>query len=185
MGLGGTVGGGPANAIGTFTVNNTIALTNGNVFVRVDKSLAQSNDMIVATGIIANDGAGTVTVTNIGATALSAGDTFRVFNKAVGNGAALAVTGEGMGWANNLAVDGSIQAVSAIVGYPTNISYSFGGGTLTLTWPATHLGWTLQVNTNSLALTDQWYDIPSTANLTSMSVAVNPADPVAFYRLRR
>ena len=60
-----------------------------------------------------------------------------------------------MNWTNKLAVDGSIQAlsvVSTIASYPTNISYSVSGGVLTITWPATHLGWILQNQTNSLSV---------------------------------
>jgi autotransporter-associated beta strand protein len=185
----GTLGGGSANAIGTFTVKGDVTLINGNVYTRVNKSLAQSNDMISVTGAITNSGAGTVTVTNIGATALAAGDILRIFSGAVSDGADLVVTGGGVGWANHLAVDGSIQAVSAIAAYPTNVSYSATGGTLALTWPATHLGWVLQSQTNALSTglspTNGWYDVlPSTANVTSTSIPVTSTNATVFYRLR-
>ena len=93
-----------------------------------------------------------------------------------------------MGWVNNLATDGSIQVGSEIADYATNISYSVSGATLSIAWPQTHLGWILQSQTNSLTTginpAGTWYDIPSTANVTSSSIPVSPANPTVFYRLR-
>ena len=184
---GAAIGGGSPDAIGTFTVNNDIILS-GNVFIRVDKSLAQPNDKIAATGTITNTGTGTVTVTNIGVTALAPGDTFQVFTKPVINGDALTVTGEGVTWQNNLAVDGSIRVVSVIPNYPTNMTFAFRNGVLDLSWPATHLGWILQCQTNTLSVglnpTGPWYDIPGSETVTAMSIPVDPATPTVFYRLR-
>jgi hypothetical protein len=186
----GTLGGGSATNIGTFTVNNTITFNSGNVFARVNKSLSQSNDLIVATGVITNIGTGTVTITNIGATPLAAGDRFKIFSGAVGNGAALTVTdGNNSIWTNKLAIDGSVQVVSVIPNYSTNISYTVGSGALTIAWPTTHLGWILQNQTNSLSVglttnANTWYDIPNTANVTSTNLPVIQANPTVFYRLR-
>ncbi|HEV2330156.1 MAG TPA: hypothetical protein VGY56_15345 [Verrucomicrobiae bacterium] len=65
----------------------------------MNKSLAQSNDLIFVTGgIITNTGTGTVTITNIGADPLAVGDWFQIFSEAVGNGAALKVAGGGVTW---------------------------------------------------------------------------------------
>ena len=184
---GGTIGGGSQEAIGTFTVNNDINL-GGNVFIRVDKSLVQSNDMIVATGTITNSGTGTLTITNSGATPIAAGDTFKIFSGAVSNGAAISVTDGGItAWANNLAIDGTIQAVSIIPNYSTNVSYSVNGNTLTITWPATHLGWILQCQTNSLSAgltSSNWFDVPGSGSGTSVPVNMDPGNPTVFYRLR-
>ena len=109
----GTIGGGSQSGIGTFSVSGNVTNA-GKVFIRVNKSLPQSNDLISVSGVITNTGTGTVTITNIGATSLAAGDRFQIFSAAVGNGAALTVTGAGAGWSNNLAIDGSVQALFAI-----------------------------------------------------------------------
>lgn len=180
-----TVGGGSQDAIGTFTVNSNIFL-NGDVLIRVDTSLAQPNDKISATGTITNGGTGTVTITNIGATSLTAGQTLQIFSKAVSNGEVLHVTGAGMVWQNNLAVDGSVQAISAISTNPPTISYSISGGTLTLTWPAANQGWILQSQTSPLGvgLANNWQDIPVSANGTNYSVNLDTSAPAVFYRLR-
>jgi autotransporter-associated beta strand protein len=189
-----SIGGGNDLSIGTLTINNNLTL-NGNVFIRLDKNLSpsQSNDMVSVSGVLTNSGAGTVTVTNlVGAPALVVGDSFKIFSGAVSNGAVLTVTGGGMNWTNKLAIDGSIQALSVVsttASYPTNISYSVNSGTLSLTWPTTHLGWILQNQTNSLSVglttpTNTWHDIANTANVTSTNFPVNPANPTVFFRLR-
>ena len=186
VGTNGTLGAGSPSAIGTFTVNSNITL-NGKVFIRVDKSQAQVNDRISATGVIANGGTGTVTITNIGGTALAVGDKLTLFSGAVINGGALTVTGGGLSWSNSLAIDGSVVAVPTIAGYSTNISCSVSGSTLTIAWPATHIGWILQTQTNSLSVgltTNNWYDITSTTNLTSLPVSIDSTNPSTFYRLR-
>jgi autotransporter-associated beta strand protein len=81
---------------------------------------------------------------------------------------------------------GSITIPGSTASYPTNITSSFGGGTLSLSWPATHLGWFLQQQTNSRAigLSSNWTDITGSDVMTSTNIAVNPAAPTVFYRLR-
>lgn len=156
----GTIGGGGAGAIGKFTVNSTINL-GGNVSIRVDKSLVQSNDQIVATGIITNTGTGTVIITNSGATPLVVGDRFQIFSGAVNNGAALTVTGGGMGWINNLAADGSVQAIPGIV-YITNspaiTSFSLSGANVLISGTNGQPGGTcyLLMTTNLAKPRTQW-----------------------------
>ena len=72
--------------------------------------------------------------------------------------------------------------------YSTNITATVinGGATLNVAWPATHLGWTLQAQTNSLAtgLSTNWVDVAGTASVTSTNMPIVPANPAVFYRLR-
>jgi uncharacterized repeat protein (TIGR01451 family) len=127
------IGGGTATAIGTLHITGSLT-NNGNVFVRINKSLSpsQSNDTIAVNGALTNTGIGTVIVTNVtGAPAIAVGDKFFLFNKAMSNSASLNVIGGGKSWNNNLAVDGSIVAVasadvSAQITGPASISQ---GGT--------------------------------------------------------
>jgi autotransporter-associated beta strand protein len=124
----------PGSSIGTLTFNNNLKVT-GNLLVEVNKSVSPSNDVISVVGVLTNAGVGTVTVTNIGGTALAAGDSFRIFNKGVSNALALAVVSDGGAvWTNRLAVDGSIAVLSVplpivpatnltiLVASPTSIS---------------------------------------------------------------
>jgi autotransporter-associated beta strand protein len=156
-----SIGGGSAASIGTLTINGNLTLS-GNVFIRLDKPLAQSNDVVSVGGTLANSGAGTVTVTNIGVAALVAGDRFVLFSKALANGGTLTVTGgltAGLAWTNNLALDGSISVLAAAVVTPPVIimppsgSVVVQGGTATLSVVAststgtTNYQWQLNSNT--------------------------------------
>ena len=179
----GSIGGGSAAAIGTLTINNSLNL-NGTVFVRVNKSLspAQSNDVVNVSGALTSTGIGTLTVNNLGA-ALVVGDKFKVFNKAVTGAGAMTITGGGMNWQNNLAVDGSITAASANNGpatNPTNMTFSVSGGNLTITWPTDHLGWTLQSSTNLLS---NWVAVAGSSTVTNVVIPISQSVPRTFYRM--
>lgn len=157
---GGTLGGGPEDAIGTFTVNGNVT-NGGNVYIRADKSLAQSNDLISVTGVITNSGTGTVTITNSGATPLAVGDRFKIFSGTVANGAALKVTGSGVTWANNLAVDGSVQvALSYVVltNSPLITSFNLQGANAVINGTNGQTGATayLLMATNLAEAPNQW-----------------------------
>lgn len=103
----------PGTSLGVLTFNNNLTIA-GNLLVEVNRTASPSNDMIVVTGMLANAGTGTLTVTNIGWSTLRAGDTFQVFNQPVQNGAALSVVSAGgITWSNRLADDGSIVVLSA------------------------------------------------------------------------
>jgi fibronectin-binding autotransporter adhesin len=83
---------------------------------------------------------------------------------------------------------GSLLVPSAIVtaNNPTNITVSVSGQTLSLSWPADHLGWILQVQTNNLitGLGTNWVDVPGSGSSTSAVITINPTNPSVFYRLR-
>lgn len=184
---GATLGAGDAGTLpGTFTLNGGLTL-NGNVSVRVNKLQAQSNDLVSVTGTLANNGTGTVIVTNFGP-ALVVGDTFTIFSGAVSSGNTLSVTGGNATWNNHLALDGSIQVQSVssgVLAYPTNISYTVSGSTLHISWPADHLGWELAAQTNTLStgLANNWVTNTGTASVTSTNLTINPANGAVFYKL--
>jgi hypothetical protein len=75
-------------------------------------------------------------------------------------------------------------AVGPGQGGAATITCKVSGNTLTMTWPVA--GWTLQAQTNNLAkgLGSNWIDVPGSSSVTSITVTVNPANPVVFYRLR-
>ncbi len=185
----GSIAGGGATAIGALTISNNVTL-GGNVVVRLNKALApaQSNDVIVVTGTLANSGSGTVTVTNLGAPALKVGDRFPLFSEPVASGSTLTVTGGGVTWTNHLAIDGSIVVLSVgsnVATNATNITYSVSGGNLVLNWPVDHTGWRLQTQTNTLAvgLSSNWVDVPGSTNVHTASFPINAANGAVFYRM--
>ncbi len=66
---------------------------------------------------------------------------------------------------------------------PTNITVSVTGNQLTLSWPADHLGWTLQTNSVGLTATSSWVPLPGSASVTSEVITINPSNTNVFYRL--
>ena len=113
----------PGNSVGTLSFSNDLTLA-GNLFFELNKSLTPSNDLVVVGGTLTNAGTGTLTVTNLGPT-LMVGDHFKLFSQPLLNGNALTIVSSGVTWANNLAVDGSIQVVA--VGGGTPPSFPPGG----------------------------------------------------------
>lgn len=182
----------PGSSIGTFTVSSNAAI-DGNLVVEINKSGPQTNDFVSVDGALS--GAPTVVVTNVGP-ALAAGDSFKLFNKAVTGGGAATITpapGAGLAWTNNLAADGSIGVVTAVVPptiptTPTNLVFSASGGNLTFNWPSNYIGWTLQVQTNTRSVglvpaTNAWFDVVGSTTTNQMVIPVSPAAPTVFYRL--
>ena len=176
-----------SNTLGVLTVNGNLTSAGGFVF-RANKSLAQSNSVLVVSGTLTQSGPGSLTLSNLGP-ALVAGDTFQLFNgAALPGGSALTIgpaPAPGLSWTNRLAVDGTIAVVAPIPTAPTNITYQASGGQITLSWPASYLGWTLQAQTNQLnvGLGTNWASIPGTAAVTATNMPINPANPTVFFRL--
>jgi autotransporter-associated beta strand protein len=123
---GATLAPGVPSAIGTLTVNNSLTI-GGNVLVKVNTSLVQSNDFVSVSGTLSNTNNGTVTVNNLGP-ALVAGDKFQLFSQPVTGGGSLSISGGGVVWSNNLANDGSIIVLSAAVTHPVIQRIVISGG---------------------------------------------------------
>jgi autotransporter-associated beta strand protein len=68
---------------------------------------------------------------------------------------------------------------------PPHLTNSISGGNLNISWPADHLGWRLETQTNprSTGLSNNWVTVSGSTNVTSMSIPINPANPTVFYRL--
>jgi hypothetical protein len=68
---------------------------------------------------------------------------------------------------------------------PTNITAVLSGNALTLSWPADHLGWRLQVQTNSLAagFGTNWVTLPGSELVTGTNITINSANGAVFYRM--
>ncbi len=184
-GLAGFFNGSGLNISGSYTMRTTC--TN---ILTINRTNTPANDSVTAASIAYN---GVLIVTNLGDTAFpnASTNTFHLFNGAL-SGSFASVTLPSLPtnefWINNLTVNGSISVVNtnpAIASNPTNILFTVTGNTLALSWPADHLGWTLQAQTNVLVvgLTNHWVAVPGSASVTSYSVTMDPAQPTVFYRL--
>jgi autotransporter-associated beta strand protein len=175
----------PGTGIGVLAVNNSVTLQPGGTnFMEISKA-AQTNDQVLVTGAV-NYG-GTLVVTNLAGT-LALGDSFKLFDAATGAGSYavmyLPPLANGLAWNFN-STSGVLSVVPAVATNPTNIVAVFSGGVLTLSWPADHTGWRLQVQTNSLdtGLGTSWFDVPEAAITNLLGIPVDPNSESVFYRL--
>ncbi len=67
----------------------------------------------------------------------------------------------------------------------TNLSFQASGNQLQLSWPADHLGWRLQMQTNSPdnGLGNNWITVPNSTNMTSANIGIDSANGSVFLRL--
>ena len=163
----------------TLTINNTLVLA-GTTEMRLNRTNAQNASKI--SGITALTLGGTLTVTNVG-DALQAGDAFNLVS-------ASSVTPGSFFTATNLpSLDPPLTwnfnggVLTVVNPTPTNIVYSVNGGTLTLTWPGSHLGWPAQSNSVNVANASDWHDIPGSQAATNLIITISPAQSRVFYRL--
>jgi autotransporter-associated beta strand protein len=177
VGVAGTLS--PGTSVGTLTINNNLSLA-GNVLIEVDKSLAQSNDVVNVTGVLAYGG--TLTAVNVGATPLVLGDQFQVF-PAGGSGSMVEAgsPGPGLAWSFNEAT-GVLSVVSA-GGGPT-LEAGITGTSITFTWDDAGGPFKLVAQTNTLAvgLTPQWFDYPNGTN--GVTVPIVKTNATVFYGLQ-
>lgn len=180
---GGTFAPGNGNGIGAMNVGN-LAL-GGNTLMAINVSASPSNDLVVASGSIVYGG--TLTVTNVGPN-IALGDRFVLFNT-VGSqnfsSVVLPPLHGGLGWVNNVTVDGSISTIQAFNPHPTNIVLQASGGNLTLNWPADHTGWQLQAQTNALGagLSGNWVNVAGSTSVNQWPVTADTGNAAVFYRL--
>jgi hypothetical protein len=129
--------------------------------MELNKSLA-TNDHLLCSGVLTY--AGTLNVTNLGG-AFEAGDSFKLFTAAsyAGSFAAtnLPALPASLGW-RFTPTNGTLSVVQAIAMNPTNITMNVVGRELQLTWPADHVGWRLQGQTNApggAGLGTNWFEV--------------------------
>lgn len=177
----------PGNSIGTLTFSNNLTLAAGSVTTLELDTAPAAGDQLRVFGTLSCGG--TLAVTNIGGT-LAAGASFQILNTPFLTGAfssfTLPALSGNLYWnTNELYTTGTIVVSSPVTTTPTNLSVGVTGNGLVVSWPNSHIGWTLQVQTNSLSagLNDAWIDVPGSAATNQMTFPVNPANPTVFYRL--
>jgi autotransporter-associated beta strand protein len=178
----------PGNGLGTFTINNTLALAPGSfTSVTIDKTTAASSQVA---GLSSLTYGGTLVVTNLAGT-LTTSDAFKLFSSTAYAGTFAAITpavpGPGLAWnTNTLATDGTLRIVVGIANNPTKLSASVvAGNNLQIFWPYDHLGWTLQVQTNALnvGIRTNWVNVAGSSTTNSVTVPIGARNACVFYRL--
>jgi autotransporter-associated beta strand protein len=173
-------------SLGTLAVSGTLTLQAGSTNVMELNAATHTNDLI--TGLTSVNYGGRLVLTNLAGSLIN-GDTFKLFsagsyNNAFSNIAFPALSGN-LFWTNKLAVDGTIAVISPVNITPTNLTFSVSDGNLNLSWPADHIGWSLQVQTNSLSvgLSTNWVTLAGYETTNSAAFPISPLNPVVFYRL--
>ena len=173
-----------SGGIGALTVNGNIVLKAGatNVF-EVDGTTPANDSVVAGAGVTYG---GVLKIVPSGT--FTSGQTFTLFSGAGATSASNFASLEGSPGSGLTFsfTNGVLSVVSGVASNPTNITFSASGGTLSLSWPADHLGWFLQTQTNSrsLGLSTNWFDVPGSDALTSTNIPINAADPTVFFRLR-
>jgi hypothetical protein len=129
---------------------------------------------------------GTLALSNLAGT-VAASNTFKLFSANSYRGAFAALTpaspGPGLAWnTNTLATDGMLRVVSTS---PVAISHAASASLLTLSWPASHTGWRLQAQTNSISvgLGTNWLDVSNSIATNQMTFTLDPTAGCVFFRL--
>ncbi len=176
----------PGFSIGTLTVSGTLTfLANSTNLMELDAA-SHTNDLL--TGLTSVSYGGRLLVTNLSGS-FAAGDSFKLFNAGSYSGSFASITlpalTGGLAWTNKLAVDGTIAVISPVNTTPTNIMMQVSGGNLILSWPADHIGWRLETQTNSLAigLTTNWFTVPGSTGTNQISLPLDSTGGSIFYRL--
>ena len=175
-------------AAGTLAISNNVTLGGNAVFV-VNSTGVSSK--LIAGGSIGLGG--TLTINNAGP-AFAVGNSFTLLSASTITGSFATISpatpGAGLAWNTTGLSTGVLSVVSGVASNPTNITFSLSGSTLSLAWPADHLGWILQSQTNAdnvglVTASNAWTDVAGSASSTSATITVDPAKPTVFFRLRQ
>jgi autotransporter-associated beta strand protein len=170
----------PGDTIGAFTASGNVALA-GIVVLGLNRTNAPANDQLAASGGIA--GGGTLTVTNLGPTP-QAGDVYPLFNQPVSGFATLNLPTlpVGTAWLNKIATDGTLRVVATT---PVMLGAQTSGASLSFSWPADHVGWKFEMQTNGLnaGLGTNWTEVPGSDTNDQITVPIIPGSGSAFFRL--
>lgn len=85
------------------------------------------------------------------------------------------------GWGNVAEVE--FYGYTPVATTSVQLAPTFGGNQIQFAWPADHLGWRLEMQTNALngGLGTNWFTVFTSTN--QMTVPINPANGSVFYRL--
>ena len=187
---GGTILGGDANHSNTLTVA-TLNLGSSSTDVTYSKFTVAAGGKVAATTALNVTGTNIVTILDPSLTVGT--NTLFTYSGSIGGGSGFAgfqLATLPAGVTANLLNTGSAVQLAVTSTYMVNtnspvMTNSVSGGTLTLSWPADHLGWRLEVQTNSLnaGLGTTWFTWPNSTNVTTVPITLDPTAPTVFFRL--
>jgi autotransporter-associated beta strand protein len=182
----------PDTTVNTLTIDNNLILQPGSTnVVVVNKGTSVANDTV--TGLITVTIGGTLVINNVG-NPLAVGDAIQLFNAVSGiysgsfNNIIPATPGAGLAWdTSTLGIDGKLRVArgSGLPGTPTNMVFAVSRGQLTLSWPSSYTGWTLQGQTNApgVGITTGWHDVPGSTATNVFTTPIGTANGSVFFRM--
>jgi autotransporter-associated beta strand protein len=172
----------PGASIGTLTISNSLTLA-GTTLMEINSSNGQCDRIQGLTSVTYG---GTLVVSNLAGT-ITNGQSFQLFSvPAIRSGNFSSITpalGDGRAWSFN-PTNGLLTVVSTTATFSTNLNFTVSGGTFSLSWPSTHLGWIAQSNSTGLSSASNWFDIFGTSAVTNLNIAPSLTESGVFYRLR-
>src|SRR5439155_14932606 len=176
----------PGVSIGVMTISNSLTLSG--VTIMELNPAASTNDLV--RGLTSVTYGGTLTLSNVAGT-LTASNAFKLFSAASYRGGFATLTpaspGQGLAWnTNTLAADGTLRVLStspATITVTRDALCAPSSQCLTLSWPADHIGWRLQAQTNAYGLGTNWLDVPNSSATGQMTFPLDPTAGCVFYRL--
>jgi hypothetical protein len=186
--------GGPNTNTFTLAISNSVALNAGSTdYVVANKTSAAAGAVPVdkLSGPTSLTLAGTtLMITNYGRSFVG-GDSLALFSATSistngGYSIVPATPGPGLAWdISSIPVNGTLNIIATVNRNPTNIGFSVSGNQLTLSWPADHTGWELEIQTNSLSvgINTNWVPDPASTTVDSIAIPINLANGTVFYRL--
>jgi hypothetical protein len=163
-------------------ISNSLNLS-GVTFMELN-AVTRSSDRVA--GLTAVTYGGTLVLSNLAGT-ITTSNSFKLFDAASYHGAFTTVTPSGPGpnlaWnTNTLLMDGTLRVLSTA---PAAITNTLSASVLRLSWPADHIGWRLQVqtNANAVGLGTNWVEVPNSRLTNQMTFNINSGAGSVFYRL--
>lgn len=175
-----------AGVLGTLTVTGNITLR-GETLMDIGKAGGVLiADRLAASGTI--DPGGVLKVRLTGDAKLAAGDKFTLFSAGLAHAFSsvnLPSPGAGLGWANKLVTDGTIEVVAT--GEPLTppvISIEYSLNSVHLSWPTTYTSFSLFAQTNALTvgIRSNWVAVPGVSG-NQLTFAPDRANGTVFFRL--
>lgn len=103
----------------------------------------------------------------------------------IGSGNVLTTGYSDYGCLGNYTLTANLPAPSAVVTSPTNLTLTVVGNLLQLSWPADHIGWRLEAQTNvaGAGISSNWFDVAGATTTNRVFVPRNAATGSVLFRL--
>lgn len=175
----------PNTSMGVLTFSNNLTLgANATTLMEINKTTL-TNDLLRVSGVLTCGG--TLKVTNLGG-ALAQGDSFKLFDAATVSNAfttnQLPPLSSGLGWVFT-PTNGTIRVVATVATNPTNITALVASNHLELSWPADHIGWRLEAQTNAspYGISTNWFNVIGSGETNRLSLPIDVLNSSVFFRL--